>query len=294
MAKKLDKTNNEQQNNSFLETPVETPDKLDDEYELDDDIDLEGSMDEEGNILDFEDDEPGETEPEDEEAEDSLDEDTDTDDDEVDLDEDEPEPPVKKGKKKLTPAEIKVINLKKENQKLQQDKERLEQQMQDKRSAQEKEKLESDFVAQGYDEDTAKNMAANEVRIKQIEQRQAILDFRDNNEEVFDRYPEAKKNVADIMQKSTASGLTAEQICLALYGQGQAKPREERAARAVRGESTRETGTDVVSEASRFGNRPEGESSLTAGQRKEKRMLERMFNNGDKMTDAEYLRHSKR
>lgn len=301
MAKKLEKTNNEQQ--SILETPEESGMVLDDEVEEVEDFDLEDNMDEDGNIIDDIDDGDDLDEPGDEDdLPDDGEDDADIEDDEEEVSEDSidsnesetEEQPVstKKGKRKLTPADIKVINLKKENQKLLQKQQELERQLQEKAQAREAESLQEQYVAQGYDEDTAKNMAANELRIKQIEQRQAVLDFRDTNEEVFDRYPEAKKNVADIMQKSKASGLTAEQICIALYGQSRVNPREARASAAARGEPTRQVGTDRVSQASRSAGQQES-ITLTATQRREKQILERTFNKGQKMTNEEYLRYSK-
>ena len=294
MAKQLDTPNNEQQ--SILDEPVVTAEVLEDEIDDVDEFDLEDSMDEDGNI--FEDDEEVIDEEEDvddsEEELDTDDEDLEESDEDEEPEEELPEPtPKRKAKKKLSPADIKVINLKKEKQKLEQEKAELQRKLQEKNQAKETENLQAQFVAQGYDEDTAKNMAANEIRIKQIELRQAVLDFRDANEDTFDKYPEAKKNVADIMQKSKASGLTAEQICMALYGQAKVNPREERASRAARGEATRVTTEDSVSRASRTGTRQE-EVSLTSAQRREKRILEQTFNNGKQMTNAEYLRYSRR
>ncbi len=298
MEKKLDNSKNGGKESNPLGQFVETADSTgmvtDDELQDSlEDFDMDFETDEEGNFITTSDDEPdipeeGEQDGEDDESPD----------DESEEEQDEEEPVQeqvidKPAKKKLTPAEVKLIALKKENQRLAKEKAELEARMQEKQQKQLFQDLTQQFVDQGYDEETAKSKASEELRQRQLEERVELLDFRESNADVLARYPQAKENIRVIMQKAKAADLTAEQVCMALYGKA-IPAYEERALQAAKGNSTREVKSDNVATATIEAKATESKDRLSPQEQKEKRMLERMFNRGEELTVAEYKKYRRR
>lgn len=196
-----------------------------------------------------------------------------------------------KPKHKLTPAEIAIIETRKANKVLAQRLKDLESKLAEKEQAKTAESGIAKYIEQGNDEETAKRLYNDEKRSSVLEERVELLDFREENAEVFAKYPQARANAKDIMRvvKEGRGFITPEQVCAGLYGSG--KPdREARAIAAARGESTREVDANgkTLSRQDR-GSAATTTGELTAAQRKDKARLERIFTNGKPMTVKEYL-----
>lgn len=241
-------------------------------------------------FADDDEDEEDSDSPEEEEEDADEEEPDEEPDDEEDESEEPPEPPKKKHKK--TPAEIKLVNLIKENKRLQKEKQEIERKAQEKQQEQQTESLTAEYLSQGYDEDTAKKMARDDLRFNQLEERQAVLDFREENADVFSVYPEARTNAADIMRRANAANLTAEQICFALYGEP-VNAKDQRAIQSAQGLPARKVdSTSKLSRASRQATIDSSES-LSVRDKKFKRYLEKNFNDGKEMTVKEFLKYKK-
>ncbi|MFA6977437.1 MAG: hypothetical protein WC194_12070 [Mesotoga sp.] len=226
MDKKLE--NGKVAESSIVEEVPETPFEMDDMEEFDDDI----QVDEDGNFI-IDDDEPDEDEEED--IEESDDEDIEAD-EEI---ESEPEQ-VKsaKAKRKLSPAEIKLVALKKENQE-------LKRKMREKQEKKEADNLVAKYVDEGYDEDTAKRYALQDVETNRLKKEVELLRFERENAKVFERYPQAAEQAEEIMEKSKLSGLTVEQVCRAMFTRDM-PDYEKRALKAAKGESVREVNSKTA------------------------------------------------
>ena len=193
-----------------------------------------------------------------------------------------------KANKSPTPADIKVINLKKENKALQQQLNDVLKAQQALALEQEKENLRKDYVVQGYDEDTAKTMSANEIRLRQLEEQLNVATFREENSDILALYPEAKANIGSIMRNAKLTGMTVEQICKGLYGTPTINENDRRAIQAVKGQSTREVvdnKTNIIPTATA------DTTVLTRAQQTEKAYLERL--NHGKLTMEEYKKYSR-
>lgn len=258
--------------NELLESPVVEPESIDiDEDEFDDDL----PIDDFDNLDDYDD----ETDEEDDEGEYSPATESDY---ENEDDEEEESGEPESAKPKLSKAEIKLIALKNENKVLQQEKLKLESQMQEKATAKEKEEIRQSLIDNDYDPDVAEKMAADEIRMRRLEEKQAVLDFRDSNDELFAKYPQARQDVNSIMRNAKATGMTAEQICRGLYGSPQPiNDVERRAMDAVRG--------NIKSKETRTPNTQQSrQAELTSRELSHKARLERNFLDGEKMTTEDY------
>lgn len=286
MAKNLEKKLPKSED--AIETPtqsaIELDDgimELDDELELDDDGNfISGSLDDEA--------EPETEEPEDGEDADEPDgeEGQEEEPETAEPDEEEPEEPEQQPKattkRKLSPAEKKLVELKRENK-------RLKEAQRQKQETKQAEDLVKSYVDQGYDEDTAKRYAREDMRSSRLEQEIELLRFEKANARVFDIYPDAAENSEDIMRRAKAADMTAEQVCRALYGEA-IPAYEQRALKAARGESVRET-TRTTSDRVAV---PAKEAAYTARERAFKRELERRFNGGKPLTAEEFARYRRK
>lgn len=262
------------------------------------DVDVDDliEFDDEGNLVgkSTEDDEQDEGDPEQNNTDDIEQQDL------VNTDEleQEPEPsqsPDQKSAKtpnQPTKAEIKVINLRKENQRLLREKQELESRLAEKSQKQEKDTLKAALVEKGYDEETAERRADEELRIRRIEERQAILDFREENEEVFAKYPQAKQEAKRILQSVTATGMTALQVCRGLYGESARPAHEERAIQAARGDANYSKNTAPNTAKTERSAGANSTVQLSAEDRRLKGWLERAVNNGKPMSNEEFMKYA--
>ncbi len=260
----------------------------------------EPKFDSEGNLLESADDEPEEETDVDDEPELEVEDDDEPDADEAEYDyeDEEPEPededeeePVKaRGKKKLSPAEIKVINLKKENKRLLEQQRKAEEELAAKEAQKERENLKNKYIEDGYDEDTAENMSKTELRLKQIEEKADLFEFKEQNQSVFSKYPEAARDIRSIMRNSKVTGMTAEQICRGMYGSPSMSRNEESAMLSAKGESTRQTGRKPGTNSA---NRTTGKSkaNYSAKDLRFKRELELRFLDGKPMSDEQFKKY---
>lgn len=214
-------------------------------------------------------------------AEEELEYAEDVDEDESDDIEEEPVKSKKEGGK-LTKAEIRLIALKKENKQLLKEKQELEGRIKEKSLASEKETLKQKFIAEDYDEDVAEKMANDELRIRQLEERQALLDFRDENDSLFVKYPQAKADAKTIMHNMKATGMTAEQLCRGMYGTPKAANElERRASDGAKGNIPSKSARKPITQQSK-------QAELTSRDLAYKARLEREFLGGDKMSTEEF------
>lgn len=261
----------------------------------------EFSFDEDGNIEDFDEDEEEDMEkelddlneePEEESDEDKSDteEESETEETEED-DKQEEEPEVVETKpyksKKLSPSEIKVINLKKENARLAKERQELLKQVEEKQTKAKKQSIVDEYIEKGYDEDTANLYAEQNIKLEQIEEKQEILDFREEHAELFNTYPEAKQDIKSIIKNSKATGMTPEQICRGLYGDE--KDSEVRARNSVMGKPTRNITEDKATRAMSSGHNKKT-IQLSSKEIKMKRILEKKFNGGQQISNEEFKR----
>lgn len=265
------------------------PDEIDD-FEFDLDGNMNDDFDDDDENDDFDDsDDDFSSKIEDDDLDD-LDDDAEDTEDEPEPD-DKPEPKhQKKSSKKLTPAEIKLINLKKELAKVTKRNSELEKLQQQKELDKERVSIKEKYQEKGYDEDTADVYAQNEIRMKQLEERQQIFDFREENEDVFRIYPQAKADAATIMRNSKLTGMSAEQICKGLYGE--VSERETRAINAVKGVSSKQGKDDMATKAIKSSS-AKSEDSLSQKDLKYKKFLEKKFNGGKPITVEEYKKYMK-
>ena len=199
------------------------------------------------------------------------------------------ETPTAKAKKTLSPAEIAIIELKKENKLKEKRLQELETRIAQQAKAKDDEQGIAKYVADGHDEETAKRLYTDDQRYQRLEERTAILDFREENSEVFAKYPQAKANVKQIMQivNNSKGFMTAEQVCAGIYGAGKPE-REARAIAAARGDSTRQVDDSgrTLSRAERAGSAAQSQT-LDADEIRDKKRLERIMK--QKISDADYI-----
>ena len=291
MAKKLE-NDNKDKNKKLVEDPGFSVVELDDDADTGmEESDLE--LDEEGNFVadlgeEIDDDKSADNSAEDTDDEDEEpDEDPDADTEEPD-DEDkepEPEPEVKsvQKNKKLSPETIKLIALEKENR-------RLKRAAVEKSEAKKSADLVKEYLAQGHDEDTAKRYASQDIQTQRLQTEVELLRFERSNAKVFEKYPQAAERTDEIMQKSKAAGMTAEEVCRGLYGRPSLE-REDRAMRAARGESTR-TVEPAGPTTARVG-KADPNGALSAKDIAYKKELERRFNHGQAMSLDEFSKYRK-
>jgi hypothetical protein len=264
-----------------------------DGIDLDEDQDEESTLkfDLDGNIVADEDDEELEDPENEEEADDSgeeLDEGFEEEEAEEESD------PVKKKdstSRKISSAEIKIIELKKEKQKLIKEKQDLQKALTSRQEKKAEESAISDLISKGFDEETAKQTVQTNSRFKQIEQDNAILKFMIVNDKTFMKYPEAKEH-AELIKKQVDLGLmTADQVCKVMFG-GNGSQTESRARDAARGYATR----DVDENGNRISNvnrASVGSKSgkLTESEEKDRLKMEKLFK--QKVSVEDYIKYTK-
>ena len=228
--------------------------------------------------------EPDEKQDEDTSNEDIADEDSDID----ETTEDESDA-VNKQTKTLSKEEKAILALKKE---LKVAKQLL------KTQAAETERIEAEqrkanaiqsYKDKGYDEDTANLYANNELKLKSLEEKLALTEFKEENAEVLRKFPEAKTEIRWLMEAVEKTGLSAEQLCRGKYGDALNKA-DRRADDAMRG-MIDDSIEDVASSAIRSASRPT-DVALTDSDRRNKTQLEKMT--GVKISSKEYLSYYKK
>lgn len=187
-----------------------------------------------------------------------------------------------KGARKLTKEEQKIIALKKE---LHESKRLLAEQYEQRKLndlAQQKANIANGYKSKGYDDETAEMYAENEFKLKSLEEKLSIQEFKDNNYEVLSMYPQAKKDLKWLLEAEKSTGMTVEQLLRGKYGD--ALPEDERRARdSYNGNS--DYSEDIVSKAVRSASSP-SQLALTTKELRQKNQLEEMV--GFKMTVKQF------
>lgn len=228
-----------------------------------------------------------------EELEDDSDEDPETDISEEDPDEEELDEPqeeeIKPVKKKPSNKEqAKIVELKRELKEERERRVKAEAVSQATAHAEALENLVSKYTGEGYDEDTAKRYATQDIKMQQIERQLAISNFKAENAELFGMYPEAKQDVDKILRTMDTTGWTAKQVCRGLYEEV-SNPVKDRAKKAVSGTLERKPANNSVSNATRTSGSTSA-IALTQAQKTAKKNFERMFPNLGELSAKDYLK----
>lgn len=191
-------------------------------------------------------------------------------------------------KKTLTKEQAAIVRLKKEHKEL---KKQLEAQ-QEKQAANLIQKKTEDgakkYLDLGYDEETSKHFAENDLLIARTTKKLATLEFKADNAELLKKYPSANTDMDKIMNVMEATGFTAEQVCRAMYPIAEVNPVKARATAAVTGKlSGNETSGNAVSRAM-LSEKEVKTSALTAADRTKKKQFEANFGFGT-ISDERFL-----
>jgi len=206
--------------------------------------------------------------------------------------EEEETPPVAKGKS-LPPSEIKIIA---QSKLIKEQKAQLaayrEKEQKEKEAAQVSE-LTQKYRDRGYDDDVAADQAQKDVRLNRLEERQAVMDFKEEHEEALRRYPQARANIPDIMQKCKAAGLDPEVYIKVLYGSTEVES-DKRAKDSIRNPAEGKSSDYQVANASRSGQKADIGVGLSPADRAAKAAFEESFREGKPMTNKEWIDRKKK
>jgi hypothetical protein len=173
--------------------------------------------------------------------------------------------PIVKGKN--TPEQAKIVALKKQ---LREAREQLSAASTTQNVVpvtKQKDSLVKKYIDAGFDRDTAENNADRELEIQELRRESARTNFKIDNSYLFEEYPSARKNLDKIIYNMQVTGLSAENICLAMFKDEINEPKA-RANAAVSGTLERTKSNNSISNATRTtGN---GNSPLTESERKSK------------------------
>lgn len=192
-------------------------------------------------------------------------------------------PTPDKSNKSISKEQLKIINQKKELQKVLAEKRELEERLSKIDGEQKKSELIKKYVDEGIDEDVAKKYAEQELRNSQIEEKLEIIDFKETNYELLEKYPQARQDVKTIIRNSKLTGMTPEQICRAMYADTQSYEQRLRK-EMVSGTPKQPQSIESVAR----GAVKKESATLSASDRAIKQRLEKMFNNGKPLSDEEY------
>lgn len=248
-------------------------------YDLDDGED--SPLDDDDDDFHFE----FESEDDEENDESDLGEEEEPDDqDEEEPEDEEPEQPTPK--KRTSKEEKAIVALKRERQKLREENRKMQEMLKKRQESKQSESLLKKYLSEGFDEDTAKRMAEQDLVTSRQQERLELLEFKDENSDVLRQFPRALREADRIKRIVDTAGITVEQACRGLYGTNKRPDYEERARSRVAAEDDYDN--DPVSRASRSSRQPQ-RSALTAQQKRMKAVVERRFLDGEKMSDKEFL-----
>lgn len=248
-------------------------------YDLDDGED--SPLDDDDDDFHFE----FESEDDEENDESDLGEEEEPDDqDEEEPEDEEPEQPTPK--KRTSKEEKAIVALKRERQKLREENRKMQEMLKKRQESKQSESLLKKYLSEGFDEDTAKRMANQDLVTARQQERLELLEFKDENSDVLRQFPDAMRQADRIKRIVETAGITVEQACRGLYGTNKRPDYEERARSRVAAEDDYDN--DPVSRASRSSRQPQ-RSALTAQQKRMKAVVERRFLDGEKMSDKEFL-----
>lgn len=250
-------------------------------YDLDDGEDTMLDDDDDDFHFEFE----SEDDEENDEDESDLGEEQEPDDqDEEEPEAEEPEQPTPK--KRTSKEEKAIVALKRKQRELMHENRKMQEALKRREDARKNDDLIKKYLSDGFDEDTAKRMANQDLVTARQQERLELLEFKDENSDVLRQFPDAMRQADRIKRIVETAGITVEQACRGLYGTNKRPDYEERARSRVAEEDDYDN--DPVSRASRSSRQPQ-RSALTAQQKRMKAVVERRFLDGEKMSDKEFL-----
>jgi len=141
-----------------------------------------------------------------------------------------------------------IIALKKELKETKEQMQALMAGANDRSVSEQKNKLVQKYIGQGYDEDFARTTAEQELKMAAIEKRIARFEFQTANASLFAKYPQLNQNLDLVMRNVQNTGMTADRICLAMFGAPQeANPEKTRAQAAAVGALAEQSNTTITS-----------------------------------------------
>jgi hypothetical protein len=226
------------------------------------------------------------TEAEAVEAEDSYDnepdeetvlEETDIDSESVDDGEEDASVEQDSGNKSIKPSKEQnaIIALKKKLKEAQEKLAEAEEAKALEQSASTKEKIATRYKEKGYDEESASLMAERDYSLEVVQKKLAKIEFLSENKQVLEEYPEAVSNIETVMKNMKATGMSAEQICHAMFRVGNETPDRKRAIDAVTGRLPSKSADNANAGASRA-ERSEKSIVLSAAEMQNKATLEKI------------------
>jgi len=161
--------------------------------------------------------------------------------------------PEKKQQNTPSKEQLKIINMKKDLQRVQQEKRELEERISKIDSEKRKSEIVKKYVMDGVDEEVAEKYAAQEIRNDMIEEKLEIIDFRESNYDLLQKYPQARQDVKTIIRNAKLTGMTAEQICKGMYADAETPSYQQRIRQQMTDktdDSTGQTSTEAAARAS--------------------------------------------
>lgn len=209
----------------------------------------------------------------------------------LDIEEEESEPETDIGeldeddeelfaKKTLTKEQSAIIRLKKEQKELKKQLEAQQEKQAMNLSQKNKEDNVKKYLALGYDEETSKHFAENDLMIARTTKKLATLEFKADNAELLKKYPGANADMDKIMDVMESTGFTAEQVCRAMYPIAEVNPVKARATAAVTGKLAGAEPTGNAVSRAMMSEKETKTSTLSAADRTKKKEFERNFGFG--------------
>jgi hypothetical protein len=226
------------------------------------------------------------TEAEAVEAEDSYDnepevetvlEETDIDSESVDDGEEDASVEQDSGNKSIKPSKEQnaIIALKKKLKEAQEKLAEAEEAKALEQSASTKQAIANRYKDKGYDDEKASLMAERDYSLEVVQKKLAKIEFLSENQKVLEEFPEAASNIDKVMKNMKATGMSAEQICHAMFRVGNETPDRKRAIDAVTGRLPSKSADNANAGASRA-ERSEKSIVLSAAEMQNKATLEKI------------------
>lgn len=210
-------------------------------------------------------------------------------------DEAEEAPPEPKAKHQNSPEQRKIVEqkrtialLEKKARELEEKVASAETQKVEQQKVATKDQLKANYVKAGYDEDTANEMAENKMEILELRQATKATSIALDNAEVIAKYPQAKRDMAKLIDIMDKTGFDFEQACLGQYGkQAIATPAFEQTAKQSvlnAGRPVAQSNSDTISRLARSSEPVKG-VALTQAERADKAEVEKF---AGEITDERY------
>jgi len=152
-------------------------------------------------------------------------------------------------------------------------------------SASTKQAIANRYKDKGYDDESASLMAERDYSLEVVQKKLAKIEFLSENQKVLEEFPEAASNIDTVMKNMKATGMSAEQICHAMFRVGNETPDRKRAIDAVTGRLPSKSAENANAGASRA-ERGAKTTILSAREVQQKAKLENIV--GKKITNERF------